>query len=124
MAFDSWITFCYTRDLEATTHFYEEILGLPLALDQGGCRIWKVGDGAYVGFCDREIPERDGVMLTLVTDDVDEWQRRLEAAGVVIDKPAQPNAEYGIYHLFCRDPNGYVVEIQRFDDPGWDKAEG
>ena len=120
--FDAWITFGYTRDLEATARFYEGVLGLPLAVDQGSCRIWKVRDGAYVGFCDRPQPERGGVMLTLVTDDVDGWQQRLEEAGVPIDKPAQVNAEYGLYHLFCRDPNGYVVEIQRFEDPRWDRA--
>ena len=76
--FDAWITFGYTQDLEATARFYEGVLGLPLAVDLGSCRFWKVRDGAYVGFCDRPQPERGGVMLTLVTDDVDGWQQRLE----------------------------------------------
>ena len=62
---DQQITFFYTRDLEATAHFYEEVLGLPPAL----------------------------------------------------------NPEYGIYHCFLRDPNGYLVEIQRFLDPSWAGAE-
>jgi len=38
-AWDAQVTFCYTADFESSTHFYEELLGLPLALDQGACRI-------------------------------------------------------------------------------------
>ena len=118
--FDGYLTFGFTRDLDATARFYEGILGLPLALDQGSCRIWKACAGGYIGFCDREQPEREGVILTLLSDDVEGWQTRLEAHGVAIEKPAQENATYGIVHLFCRDPNGYLVEIQRFLDPAWD----
>ena len=33
--FDAQITFCYTPDLAGTARFYEEMMGLPLALDQG-----------------------------------------------------------------------------------------
>jgi len=38
---DQQITFLYTRDLATTAQFYEEILGLRLALDQGDCRIYR-----------------------------------------------------------------------------------
>jgi len=60
--FDQQVTFLYTGDLAATADFCETTLGLPLALDRGGCRI---------------------------------------------------------YHCFLRDPNGYLLEIQRFLDPAW-----
>lgn len=120
--FDASITFGSTTDLEATTRFYGEVLGLPLALDQGGCRIWKVRRGAYLGFCAREVAACEGLVLTLVADDVDGWERRLRAHGVRIEKPAQANPTYAIYHLFARDPSGYLVEIQRFDDPAWDRT--
>jgi len=36
------ITFLYTRDIAASARFYEEVLGLELALDQGGCRIYHM----------------------------------------------------------------------------------
>jgi catechol 2,3-dioxygenase-like lactoylglutathione lyase family enzyme len=29
------------------------------------------------------------------------------------------NADFRIYHCFFPDPNGYLLEIQRFDDPAW-----
>lgn len=31
------------------------------------------------------------------------------------------NPEYGVYHCFLRDPNGYLLEIQCFDDPDWNR---
>jgi catechol 2,3-dioxygenase-like lactoylglutathione lyase family enzyme len=118
--FDAQITFCYTRDADASYRFYEEILGLPLVLDQGGCRIYKTAKDAYLGMCDRATaPKPSGVILTLVTDDVDGWHRRLADQGVPFTKEPAHSPEYGIYHCFFRDPNGYLLEIQRFDDPDW-----
>ena len=58
--FNQQVTFLHTVDLDATAHFYESMLGLPLALDQGVCRIYRVAAGAYVGFCRRtEALEKD-----------------------------------------------------------------
>jgi len=116
--FDGFITFCYVERIEPAARFYGEVLGLPLALDQGGCRLFQVAGKGYVGVCERPgRPTPEGVLLTLVTDDVDGWHTRLEAAGVPIDEPPRANADYGIYHFFARDPDGYRIEIQRFVDP-------
>ena len=72
---DAQVTFCYGKEFEAAVHFYEELLGLPLALDQGACRIYRVRDGAFIGICRRDKPPAsDGIILTLVTDDVDGWR--------------------------------------------------
>ncbi len=118
---EAQITFLYTRDLKTTAHFYEAVLGLPLMLDQGGCRIYRVCGDAYLGFCERDTaPERpQGILFTLVTSEVDVWYARLQAQGVPFDKPPAINETYGIYHCFARDPNGYVIEIQRFLDADW-----
>ena len=118
---DQQITFLYTRDLAATARFYEDVLGLPLALDQGDCRIYRVTDDAFFGFCRRTAaPEGpNGVILTLVTQEVDRWYRHLSAKGAAFEKPPALNPEYNIYHCFLRDPNGYLIEIQRFLNPAW-----
>ncbi len=115
------ITFLYTRDLAKTAHFYETVMGLPLVLDQGGCRIYHVIGEAYLGFCEREsAPEvPQGILFTLVTPDVDAWYDYLAAQGVPFEKKPALNETYGIYHCFARDPNGYLIEIQRFLDPTW-----
>ena len=118
--FDAQVTFCYTRDLEAATRFYEGLLGLELVLDQGVCRIWRVAATAYLGFCTREeAPRPDGIILTLVSKDVDGWHERLARRGVAFEQPPAHNPDFDIYHCFVRDPDGYLVEIQRFEDPAW-----
>ncbi len=118
--FDAQVTFCYTSDLTATTRFYEDILGLGLSLDQGRCRIYRVAPGAHLGFCTAsEARPTDGVILTLVSDDVDGWFERLRARGVEFERPPTLNPDFNIYHCFLRDPNGYLVEIQRFCDASW-----
>jgi catechol 2,3-dioxygenase-like lactoylglutathione lyase family enzyme len=113
------ITFLDTRDLGRTADFYERILGLRLARDQGACRIYHVSGGAYLGFCERAgaPAPAGGLTLTLVTDDVDEWCRHLKAHGVELVREPADNAPYRIYNAFVRDPNGYLVEIQRFWEP-------
>jgi catechol 2,3-dioxygenase-like lactoylglutathione lyase family enzyme len=118
---DQQITFLYTRDLETTARFYEEVLGLPLALDQGSCRIYRVSSDGYLGFCQRNAaPEQpDGVIFTIVTQEVDRWYERLCARGVAFEKPPALNPKYNIYHCFLRDPNGYLIEIQKFLDLAW-----
>ena len=118
--FDAQITFCSTRSLAETARFYEEALGLPLALDQGACRIYRVTDRAFIGFCEHLEPARNaGIILTLVTDDVDGWHARLAAQDVVFEKAPALNPRFKIYNCFLRDPNGYLIEIQRFEDPRW-----
>ena len=119
--FSEQITFLNTRNLAETARFYEESLQLPLALDQGTCRIYRASPDGYLGFCQNaEAPNRTrNVILTLVTQEVDDWYRRLCKRGVAFEKPPAHNPRYNIYHCFLRDPNGYLIEIQRFEDPRW-----
>jgi catechol 2,3-dioxygenase-like lactoylglutathione lyase family enzyme len=113
------VTFLDTPDLAGTADFYERVLGLRLARDQGTCRIYRVCGTAYLGFCQRDDAPRPAphVTLTLVTDQVDEWFERLRAHGAEIVKEPADNPPYRIYNGFARDPNGYLIEIQRFWEP-------
>lgn len=124
LKFDQQVTFLYTRNLVDTAAFYEGLLGLPLVLDQGGCRIYRVSGDAFLGFCERaEAPaEPAGIIFTFVTQDVDGWYAYLKERGVAFEKPPAVNETYNIYHCFLRDPNGYLLEIQRFLDPAWPAA--
>ncbi|MBN2147367.1 MAG: VOC family protein [Anaerolineales bacterium] len=117
LAITQSITFFYVRDLQATAAFYEGALGLPLQIDQGTCRIYRVSADGWIGFCERaDAPEPDGTIITLVTPDVDGWYAMLRAKGVQFEKTPQENPHYRIYHCFLRDPAGRLVEIQRFLD--------
>lgn len=117
--FDQQVSFFYTHDLDTTAHFYEQVLGLTLARDQGDCRIYQVSSDGYIGFCLRpKAPvSPQGVIITLVTDEVDAWHVRLQERGISFEKPPTLNPTYLIYHCFLRDPNGYLIEIQQFLNP-------
>ena len=113
------ITFLPTGDLSATDAFYQGLLGLPLVRDQGVCRIYATGAGAYLGFCDRgsALTDAHRVVLTLLVDDVAGAFVRLRAAGAEIVSPPAHSQRYAALSAFVRDPNGYLVELQRFDEP-------
>lgn len=118
---DQQITFLYTHSIEKTAAFYETIMQFPLVIDQGLCRVYAVAGDAYVGFCEREsAPDQpQGILFTLVTDEVDAWYAHLTAHDVPTDGQPRLNPEYGIYHFFADDPNGYKIEVQKFNDANW-----
>ena len=114
------VCFFYTNDLATTHLFYLEALGLPMVLDQGACRIYQVSSDGFIGFCTHRKPSHtDGVIITLVTEELETRVKALQCQGVVFEKDITVNERFMITHAFLRDPNGYLVEIQRFDDPRW-----
>ena len=117
-----YTTFLYTRDLTETAHFYEDVMGLQLALDQGDCRIYRIAENGFLGFCEREDAPSDpgGIILTVITEQVDRWYLYLREQGITFEQTPAFNPDYQIYHCFLRDPNGYLLEIQRFEDPAWE----
>ena len=117
-SFSAQITFFFTEDLELSHRFYSTGFGFTMVLDQGSCRIYRSCQGAYVGFCTREgAPSPQGVIFTMVTEEVDKWVERLVEFGAELETEPRYSDTYRIYHSFLRDPNGYRLEIQRFEDP-------
>ena len=123
---DALVVFLYVDDLERSSRFYGELLGLPLVLDQGSCRLFEVATGGYLGVCgsgDRPTTP-DGVIVTIVREDVDGFCAELVARGVQLEDGPKTNERFAIYHAFLRDPDGYLVEIQRFGAPDWSEPIG
>jgi predicted enzyme related to lactoylglutathione lyase len=116
------ITWVYTRDLDGTARFYGETLGLELALDQGGCRIFRTSATSFLGVCPvrpgRHV-EPKGVVITMVTRDVEAWHAWLKQRGVTILEPPAHHPDYQIHSMFAADPNGYRLEFQEFRTPAW-----
>lgn len=113
----SWV---YTERLAPCVAFYRDALGLDVVLDAGTAMIFATSDGARVGVCETfedRVVEPKGGMITLLVDGVaavDAWYARLEAAGVDVQGPPEKMERFGIYSLFVRDPNGYLIEVQCF----------
>lgn len=121
-----FITFIYVRDLKASLEFYSSVLGFQEVLDQqGACKILRVNQGAYIGICRSQdlaalkLDEQKNIILTLVTDDVDKIFQQLRDSDVSLKTEPRLNEKFQIYHFFVRDPDGYLVEIQKFIDPRW-----
>ncbi len=117
------ITFLYVKDLERSKAFYQGVMGLPLVLDQAHCRIYRTGNSAYLGLCENKermsVADREGIIFTLVVNDVRSWYEYLLAQGWEVAEEPKFNDRYLITHFFFQDPDGYTLEVQRFEDPRW-----
>lgn len=114
---DLAITFLYYRDLPAAMRFYEDVLGLPLAIDQGWSKIYRIAPGAHVGLVDesrgmhRAHPVKP-VQICIRVKDVDAWHAWAAARGVAGLTTPKTSDELGIRAFVMDDPEGYQIEIQ------------
>ncbi len=121
------------KDAEETRHFYEDVLGLPLAcvivadeLPSTGDKypyvhlFFELRDGSYVAFFDigDELPEKvraraETLFNHLALEVADDAallasKKRLEAEGVAVVGPT----EHGFIHsIYFYDPNGLRLEL-------------
>lgn len=116
---EGMITFLYYKDLPAAARFYEQVMGLKLAMDQGWAKVYEVAGQAHVGLVD----ERRGyhkaspakpVMLTLLVPDVDAWYQHLQDKGIETLTEPRDVQELGLRMFLFQDPEGYVIEIEKF----------
>ncbi len=114
MTYDGSLVFLSVDDLELSSRFYRS-LGLEVLVDQRSCHVLGEGDTMMVGLCGGRTPSPDGVIVTLVTRDVERVCSRLESQGIRFEQMPRYNPEYRITHALLRDPDGYLVEIQRFE---------
>lgn len=111
------ITFLYYADLPRAMAFYEDVLGLTLAIDQGWSKIYQVTASGYVGLVDeahgshRAHPVKP-VQICMRVADVDAWCAYLIGRGVTIVKGPKDVPALGIRVIVFDDPEGYQVEIQ------------
>jgi catechol 2,3-dioxygenase-like lactoylglutathione lyase family enzyme len=114
-------TAIYVDDLDAAETFYRDVLGLEVIGREAGRHVFfRVGDGVLLAF-NPEATLRGDVLpshgargpghfaLGVRTDNLDDWRRRLEGHGVVIEKEVEwPRGGRSIYF---RDPAGNSVEL-------------
>lgn len=117
------ITFFYYRDLPAAMRFYEDILGLSLAIDQGWCKIYEICPGAHVGLVDEakgmnKWQAAKPVQLCIRVPDVDAWYAYANEAELNGLSELFINDPLGIRAFVFNDPEGYQIEIQTATRPG------
>ena len=111
------ITFLYYRDLNRAETFYRDVLGLPLVIDQGFAKIFRLADGAHVGLVDEakgmnNWQEDKCVQLCLRVEDVDAWHEWARLEGLSDLSRLFVNDTIGIRAFVFRDPEGYQIEVQ------------
>lgn len=122
MAIENSVVFLPCKNIEETTKFYRDVIGLPVVQEQSGgmLKIFDTGYG-YFGFCqypdNRPALSGDvGVCLSLNCHDeadVDRQYERMIKAGCHIALPPQRQKNFPVYAFFLRDPDDYKVEFQR-----------
>jgi predicted enzyme related to lactoylglutathione lyase len=111
------ITFFFYRYLATAMRFYEDILGPPLAIDQGWCKIYRICAGAHVGLVDEtrgmnKWAAEKLVQLCIRVDRVDDWYAYAQAKGLKNLSKLFENDALGIRAFVFTDPEGYQIEIQ------------
>ncbi|MEM1265130.1 MAG: VOC family protein [Pseudomonadota bacterium] len=117
------ITFFYYRDLPRAMRFYEHVLGLPLAIDQGWCKIYRLCAGAHIGLVDEtkgmnKWAEVKPVQLCIRVPSVDDWYGYAKTQEFDGLSDLFVNDEIGIRAFVFNDPEGYQIEIQSATKPG------
>jgi predicted enzyme related to lactoylglutathione lyase len=111
------ITFFYYRDLPAAMRFYQDVLGLPLVIDQGWSKIYQICPGAHVGLVDEargmnKWAETKPVQLCIRVPDVERWYDYARTKGLDNLSKLFANDALGIRAFVFTDPEGYQIEIQ------------
>ena len=112
----SQTTMFYYKDLSAADRFYGESLGLEKTLDWDWVKFYKTGPASTVGLVTEgdgawhQVQEKNAVMLSLVTEEVDAWYARISGKSDV--KVLKELGDGGpIRSFLLEDPGGYTVEF-------------
>lgn len=108
----SGIVFFKTLHLEDIKAFYIEKIGCSVWMDQGDCIILQHGN-FLIGFCQRETLDTQG-MITFYYEDIESVDEMYEKFIDTADGAPRDNPQYPIYHFFCQDPEGRILEFQYF----------
>jgi catechol 2,3-dioxygenase-like lactoylglutathione lyase family enzyme len=120
MGFKATIVWFYYKDMERIQHFYEDVIGLDMVVDQGWAKIYSLGPTAYFGPVDEKrgmhnYTEQKGVTLSLITADIDGWYERMSQHDAV-EMRSEKISEQERYRAFVAyDPEGYYLEWDIFN---------
>ena len=111
------ITFLYYKDLPGAEAFYRDVMGLPLAIDQGAlAKIMELAPNAHLGLVDEARGMNNWqadkcVQICMRVPDVEAWHAYLQGKVTGLSE-IFVNDAIGIRAFVFRDPEGYQVEIQ------------
>ena len=123
------VTFLYYKDLTAPRKFYGEVLGLAPYFETEWVTLYRTVAATTIGLVKEPDSDtgaktkRSVVMVSLVTDDVDGWYRKLRHnPGVHVVKALYDHPAVPIRAFEVEDPAGYPVEFFQWIDPASAKS--
>lgn len=114
------VPFFYYQDLAKAKKWYGEKLGLELVTEHDWVAIYEIRDGAHVGLVNASggtlrPTDNKGVLLSIETDDLEEWWKRLSVVdGINIKQGIKTGADGMIEEFRLQDPGGYIIEFFRW----------
>ncbi len=111
------ITFLYFRDLPRAMEFYERVLGLELAIDQGWSKIYRIAGQAHLGLVDEtrgshRAADPKPLQICIRVPDVDAWHAWAAGQGVAALTQPKDSASLRIRAFVFNDPEGHQIEVQ------------
>jgi len=111
-------TAIFTKDIQASRHFYAELLGLSIMMDNdthiafnGGLNIWDISQAKNVIFGeDRPEPCGHKMEICFDSEDVESDFEKAKAQGIFILNPLEEQP-WGQLLFRVYDPDGVIVEI-------------
>ncbi len=122
-------TIVCTSDAPATVAFYRDVLGFDYAGRSGRFEVVKVNDHLALDFAESEqcrsrhfAYSMDSATFTAVFERLRESGTSYGDGPGRVDNMRGPGRSTGVkgvtYSVYFRDPNGHVLEIISYDDPG------
>lgn len=102
-----------SRDPEARAAWYRDLLGIPVGAE-GSDAVWMQDAGptvfAPVASATTDFAPDQSFLLNLRVTDLDAILRRLEDAGVAVERRAEWDTDYGRF-VRLHDPEGLPIEL-------------
>jgi catechol 2,3-dioxygenase-like lactoylglutathione lyase family enzyme len=96
------------KDPNASKKFYHEILGLPVAVDQEGLKVFDSGRPGIDVDVSTHNPGKTS--MSFLVDNLDKFAAELRAKGIKVDGPY--STHLGMRAIELEDPDGHKIEIQ------------
>lgn len=114
--YPSNITFLYYGDYQYGVTFIEEVIDLPLIMDQGFARVYQINTTSFVGIVDlaERKQETGNTLLSLNTNDVQLEYTRIATKDVYELTDIKHFESIPLNSFFFQDKEGHRFEIQEF----------
>jgi catechol 2,3-dioxygenase-like lactoylglutathione lyase family enzyme len=106
-------TILYCRRWAETVHFYREVLGLPVTIENDWFVEFRLTEASFLSIADTArasvaAVEGQGITLAWQVDDLDAARKHLQQQGIAVT-PIRRRWDARVF--YCHDPEGHRLEF-------------